>query len=53
MTNDSNENEGMRLLMSYYRKIFRVSENLRYYSKKDYEIAEKKFSEYALLKGKT
>jgi len=46
------ENEGMRLLLKHYRKIFRISENLNYYSKKDYEIAEKKFLKYTLLKGK-
>ena len=52
MTNGSKQNEGIRLLVKHYTKIFRIPENLNYYSKRDYEIAEKKFLRYALLNGK-
>jgi hypothetical protein len=36
-------------LLKRYRKIFRIPENLNHYSKKDYEIAERKFIKYVLM----
>ena len=52
MKKDSRENPGIKLLLKHYRTMFRVKENLNYYSSRDYKIAEKKFLKYALLKGK-
>lgn len=43
---------GIQLLLEKYKKIFRISENVKYYSQKDYPVAEKKFIKYALNKGK-
>jgi hypothetical protein len=40
---------GIHLLLKRYRKIFRIPENLNHYSKKDYEIAERKFIKYVLM----
>jgi hypothetical protein len=46
------KNDGLKLLLKKYRKIFRIPENLDYYSEKDYQGAERKFLKYALLQGK-
>ena len=43
------ENSGIHLLLTKYRKVFRIPENLNYYSKTDYKIAERKFLKYALM----
>ena len=43
---------GIQLLLDKYKKKFLISENVKYYSKKDYPIAEKKFIKYVLNKGK-
>ena len=51
MKKGSRENPGIKLLLKHYRSMFRVKENLNYYSSRDYKIAEKKFLKYALLKG--
>jgi len=45
------ENAGIQLLLERYRAIFRSPENIEYYSKTDYEIAERKFLKHALLEG--
>jgi len=52
MKKDVKESTGIQLLVKKYKKIFRIPENLRYYSKKDYKTAEKKFLFYALLMRK-
>ena len=52
MKGDFGKDAGIQLLLDKYRKKFRISENVQYYSKKDYSIAEKKFIKYALNKGK-
>jgi hypothetical protein len=39
---------GIRLLLTEYRKMFQISENLNHYSEADYKIAERKFLKYAL-----
>ncbi len=52
MSKDFIKNAGIQLLLDKYKKIFRISENVQYYSKKDYLVAEKKFIKYALSKGK-
>ena len=43
------DNTGIQLLLKKYRKIFRISENLNFYSEEDYKTAEKKFLNYALF----
>jgi hypothetical protein len=45
------ENTGLELLLQRYRRIFRIPENLNHYSKTDYQIAEKKFLKYALVRA--
>ena len=52
MKKDFIKDVGIQLLLDKYKKKFRISENIQYYSKKDYLIAEKKFIKYALNKGK-
>jgi len=52
MKKDFIKDSGIQLLLNKYKKKFRISENLKYYSEKDYQIAEKKFLKYALHKGK-
>jgi len=52
MKKDAKKSTGMQLLVKRYKKIFRIPENLRYYSEKDYKSAEKKFLYYALLERK-
>ena len=52
MKKDLKENAGIKLLLKHHRNIFRIEENLNYYSKTDYKIAEKKFVKYVLLEGK-
>ena len=52
MKKDVKESAGIQLLVKKYKKIFRIPENLRHYSTKDYKTAEKKFLHYALLERK-
>jgi len=40
---------GIHLLLKRYRKAFRIPENLNHYSKKDYEIAERKFLKHVMM----
>jgi hypothetical protein len=42
-------NEGMKRLVEEGRKAFRISENLNFYSKKDYKVAEKKFIKLCII----
>ena len=39
---------GLELLIRKYKKIFRIPENLDYYTKEDYKSAERKFVKWAL-----
>ncbi len=52
MQNKFTKNAGLKMLLKKYQKIFRIPENLNFYSEKDYRIAEKKFIKFALLEGK-
>jgi hypothetical protein len=49
MKKDAKGNAGIQLLLKKYRDIFRIPENLKYYSERDYKIAERNFLKYALL----
>jgi hypothetical protein len=52
MHKELNKNAGLKMLLKRYQKIFRIPENLNYYSEKDFRIAEKKFVKHALVEGK-
>ena len=52
MRKETAKNVGLKRLITQYRKIFRVPENLNHYSKEDYQEAERKFLKYALVGGK-
>ena len=43
---------GIKSLVEKYKMAFRILENILYYSKEDYEFAEKKFIRHALTKGR-
>jgi hypothetical protein len=49
MKKDAKGNAGIQLLLKKYRVIFRIPENLKYYSERDYKIAERSFLKYAFL----
>jgi hypothetical protein len=49
MKKDVKEGTGIQLLVKKYKEIFRIPENVMYYTKKDYKTAEKKFLYHALL----
>ena len=42
---------GIRRLVAFYRKQFRIPENLNHYSAKDLLMAERKFIKFALEDG--
>lgn len=44
---------GTELMLEKYIAIFRTPENQNHYSKEDYQVAERKFLEYALEHGST
>lgn len=45
------KNCGLKLLVEKYRKEFQIPENLKFYSEKNYKIAERKYLKYALGMG--
>ena len=51
-TEQTKTQPGIQRLLEEYRRRFRIPENTLYYSKEDYDIAEKKFVKYAILNGK-
>jgi len=46
MGNKFENQSALERLLKKYKKMFRIPENLDYYSKEDYETAEKKFIKY-------
>jgi hypothetical protein len=52
MQKNLRENTGIQLLLKKYRSLFQIPENLNYYSRADFKIAEKKFLKLALMEGK-
>jgi len=48
----SGKHAGIDLLITRYKKMFRIPENLNHYSEDDFRLAEKKFLKYALMEGK-
>jgi len=53
MKRNLRENRGVQLLLKKYRTLFQIPENLNYYSRADFKIAEKKFLKFALMEGTT
>jgi hypothetical protein len=43
---------GAKLLVKKYRETFRIPENIDYYSKEDFQRAEKKYLKFCLTTGK-
>jgi len=52
MKKNVNENPGVTRLLNEYKKIFRIPENLNFYSEEDYHQAERKFLKHALYTGR-
>jgi hypothetical protein len=51
MKNQADQNCGIKLLMKKYREMFRVPENLNFYSEADLKIAERSFVRFAMARG--
>lgn len=51
MRDENRKNEGVELLVDRYKKMFRIPENLNYYSDNDYKKAERAFIKVALNQG--
>jgi hypothetical protein len=45
------QGSGAKLLVKKYRETFRIPENINYYSKEDYQRAEKKYLKFCLTTG--
>jgi hypothetical protein len=48
MDSCSESRSGLQELLKKYRTIFRIPENLNYYSEEDFRLAERKFLKYLL-----
>lgn len=48
MDRKTKKNKGLQLLITQYRKMFRIPENLNCYSVEDYKKAEKLFIKHML-----
>ena len=53
MKKTSKKANGIEVLIKKYQKIFRKPENIEYYSKQDFRIAERKFLKWALAGGES
>ena len=53
MKKSSRNAAGIELLIKKYQTIFRIPENLWYYSKPDFRAAERKFLKWALDGGES
>lgn len=52
MDKPGNRNTGIKLLIKYGKKKFRIAENLSYYSENDFKRAEKKYIKTCILGGR-
>ena len=50
MRMNKQKTKGLQLLLTQYRKMFRIPENFNYYSAEDYKRAERLFLKH-MLKG--
>jgi hypothetical protein len=48
MDNCSESRSGLEVMVEKYKKMFRIPENVNYYSEEDYRLAERKFLKYLL-----
>ena len=53
MKKTSKKATGIKLLIKKYQEIFRIPENLGYYSEPDFRAAERKFLKWALNGGES
>ena len=53
MKKTSKKTTGIKLLIRKYQEIFRIPENLGYYSEPDFRAAERKFLKWALNGGES
>lgn len=51
MNNDTTQSKGTDRIVRFYREMFRIPENTKYYSSRDYKNAERLFLKYALSNG--
>ena len=52
MEKDTSKTMGLKLLIKEYKDQFKISENLNYYSRIDYQEAEKRYVKYCLRNGR-
>jgi hypothetical protein len=53
MNNSMNTSDGLRRLIEKHRRMFRIPENVNFYSAEDYLAAERKYLKAVLLYGNT
>ena len=51
MNNETAPSTGAHRIVEFYREMFRIPENTKYYSSEDYKNAERQFLKYALSNG--
>ncbi|MEJ2095537.1 MAG: hypothetical protein P8Y38_00025 [Deltaproteobacteria bacterium] len=51
MNNSMNTSDGLRRLIEKHRRMFRIPENVNFYSAEDYLAAERKYLKAVLLYG--
>ncbi len=51
MKNNQNRDKGLKKIIDKYKKAFHIPENIYYYSKEDYNRAERKFIKFAIHHG--
>lgn len=51
MKTQMNDTAGIQRIVSRYKALFRVPENLNFYSEKDLMAAERKFLKFAIMNG--
>jgi hypothetical protein len=51
MTNGFIKQTGINLLVKRYKELFRISENVNYYSEDDFRTAERKFLKFCMTHG--
>lgn len=51
MNNDVQNNAGIQRIVNKYKQMFRIPENLDFYSREDFLNAERKFLKFALMNG--
>jgi len=52
MDSCSDSRNGLRVMVEKYKNMFRIPENVDYYSEEDYRLAERKFLKYLMEQRK-